>query len=209
MWRLLMKLSLSGALLAVTALTSSVQAQPVSCTDVGTIKVEARNWFQDAFPSNETIDASVFGPWDTTSAWIRTGLNLAQLSGDMSRQDLPGDTVVAEAPGAGLRLDLVFRILPGVGNYVTIGNPSSPLRLVPTSTTRVPVVPSATSTNFWESYMADNGAVGTGGDGNAGPGHPSGWDRNRWNSARCDTAETNIFPVEARLANMPALTAGR
>ena len=177
--------------------------------DASAIKVDPGNWLQDTFTSNEVITSSTFSAYDTTSAWIRTGLNLAPLTGDMSRQDLPGDTVVADAPGSGLRMDLVFRILPGVGNYVTIGNRNSALRLVPTSPTRVPVVPSPVSTNFWESYQADNGAFGTGGDGSAGPGHPSGWDPNRWNSARCDTAETNIFPVEGRLANMPALTPGR
>src|SRR5262249_12855066 len=45
-------------------------------------------------------------------------------------------------------------------------------------------------------YMADNGAYGTGGNGSTGPGHPGGvWDPNRWNSARCDTAEMNFFPI--------------
>ena len=30
-----------------------------------------------------------------------------------------------------------------------------------------------------------------------GPGHPGGvWDPNRWNSARCDTAELNLFPAQ-------------
>ncbi|HET9327922.1 MAG TPA: hypothetical protein VFQ05_14240, partial [Candidatus Eisenbacteria bacterium] len=135
------KLMVYLGLLVAALSTTSADAQPPPCVDVGTIKVEPRNWFQDTFTSNETIVAPTFGAYDTTSAWIRTGLNLAQLTGDMNRQDLPGDTVVAEAPGSGLRLDLVFRILPGVGNYVTIGNRNSPLRLVPTSTTRVPVVP--------------------------------------------------------------------
>src|SRR5262249_21951152 len=173
-----------------------------------TIKVEARNWFQDTFTSNETITGTTFGPWDTTSAWVRTGLNLAQLTGDMNRQDLPGDTVVADAPGAGLRLDLVFRVLPGPGNYVTIGNRASGLRRAPTSPTAA--VANAASTNFWESYLADNGAVGTNGNGVNATGHPGfTWSENTWNSARCDTAETNIFPVEGRLANMPALATGR
>jgi flagellar hook capping protein FlgD len=171
------------------------------------LAVEAKNWLQDTFTSNETITAMTFPPYDTTSAWIRTGLNLAQFTGAATRQDLPGDTVVCEAAGSNLRLDLVFRIVPGVGNYVTIGNRASGLRRVPTSATAA--VANAASANFWESFLADNGAVGTSGNGTNGPGHPSGkWDPNVWNSARCDTAETNLFPVEAR-GNLPGILPAR
>ena len=190
--------------LILVACTAVAHAQP----DCSFPSVEPRHWYQDAFPSNETITSTAYSAYDSTSAWIRTGLNLAQLTGTTGRQDLPGDTVVAAAAGANLRLDLVFRILPGPGNYVQNGNRNSGLRRVPTATTAA--VANAASANFWESYLADNGAVGTSGNGVSGPGHPLGkWDQNVWNSARCDTAETNIFPVEARLANMPALTPGR
>src|SRR5262245_12642936 len=184
---------------------------PSSCATgsfaTSSMTVENKNWFQDTFTANETIAPIPPAPYDTTSAWIRTGLNLAAYTGDISRQDLPGDTVVCEAAGSSLRLDLVFRILPGVGNYVTIGNRASALRRVPTATTAA--APNAASANFWESYLADNGALGTGGNGTTGPGHPGGvWDPNRWNSARCDTAETNLFPVAA-VGNLPGIVPGR
>ena len=46
------------------------------------------------------------------------------------------------------------------------------------------------SSNFWESYLADNGPKGTPG------GHVGGvWNPNVWNSARMDTAEVAIFAV--------------
>jgi hypothetical protein len=42
-----------------------------------------------------------------------------------------------------------------------------------------------------------------------GPGHPGGvWDPNRWNSARCDTAELNLFPATGNGANLPKLSPG-
>ena len=50
---------------------------------------------------------------------------------------------------------MVFRILPGPGNYVTIGNGLTALRKVPTSATAA--VSTAGSSNFWENYLADNG----------------------------------------------------
>ena len=172
------------------------------------VTVEARDWYQDTFTSNETITSTLFSAYDTTSAWIRTGLNLAPLTGDATRQSLPADTVVVEAPGSSQRLDLVFRIVPGVGNYVTIGNRNAALRQVPTSTTAA--VANAASTNFWESYLADNGAVGTDGNGTNGPGHFAGkWDPHLWNSARCDTAETNLFPTFSRHPNLPGIVPGR
>jgi hypothetical protein len=185
----------------------SAPACAIGSFATSSMTVENKNWFQDTFTSNESITSDLPQPYDTTSAWIRTGLNPAQFTGGTSRQDLPGDTVVCEAAGSNLRLDLVFRILPGVGNYVTIGNRVSGLRRVPTATTAA--VPNAASANFWESFLADNGAVGTGGNGLSGPGHPGGvWDPNVWNSARCDTAESNLFPVAAR-GNLPGIQPGR
>src|SRR5262249_3653090 len=62
--------------------------------------------------------------------------------------------------------------------------------------------------SFWGSYMADNGAFGTGGNGTTGPGHGGSWDPNRWNSARCDTVEINLFPAIANNGNLNVLVPG-
>ena len=151
--------------------------------------------FNDAFPDNSVANPAVPAAFDTTSARIKSGYNLSPntgvLSGPTARECIPGDTSFVSATGENVRVDLVFRIMPGVGNYVTLGNRTSGLRRVPTST--VAAVSNAASTNFWESYMGDNGAYGTGGNGVSGPGHGASWNPNRWNSARMDTVEINHF----------------
>jgi hypothetical protein len=102
--------------------------------------------------------------------------------------------------GNDLRIDLVFRINPGPGNYATPGDKNSNLRLVPTSLTPVNVgVPQTVSPNFWEQYLLANGEKGTPG------GHPVApvnggrrWSNLVWNSARCDTSEINMYPILSR-----------
>lgn len=159
----------------------------------GQMRVHSFDWFQDTFPANESMPPELASAFDTTAALIKTGLNTAPPAYS-NRPDIPGDTVVVRARGDNVRVDLIFRILPGPGNYVTIGNRFSSLRRVPTSATSAE--PNPYSSNFWESYLGDNGVFGTGGNGTSGPGHPNGvWDPNVWNSARCDTAEYNGFPV--------------
>ena len=88
----------------------------------------------------------------------------------------------------------MFRIYPGPGNYVTVGNKATALRKVPASAT--PAVSGDGS--FWGQYMADPGDVQQG--------HArGGWNPDTWNSARCDTAEVNIFPVDGRASNLPGI----
>jgi hypothetical protein len=165
--------------------------------------------FQDAFPANGDPALLAGVAFDTCAARVKTARNIAQ-GGGLARPDVPGDTMLVTASGAGQRVDLVFRILPGVGNYVTVGDRSSPIATRPDLVPRVAATPGDGS--FWGAYMADNGAFGTGApmDGvSGGPGHPGGvWDPNRWNSARCDTAEIDLFPADAAGANLSQLTPG-
>src|SRR5439155_13129005 len=99
--------------------------------------------------------------------------------------------------------------------YVIAGSPASGLAKAPqvgnptTGASRTVAVPTANSTNFWESYMADDGPFGSShvngnlqhaGTARAGTG---GWDPNHWNSARCDTAGNNVFPFLGRGAGIP------
>ena len=160
-----------------------------------TLRMSATDLLHDAFPFNEDPDLPGTVGFDTTSALIKTGRNIAQLTGDNLRPDVPGDSLVACACGDSMRVDLVFRVLPGPGNYVVPGNRASGLRRVPTST--VAAVPGDGS--FWGQYLADNGQFGTPGGHHAGS-----WDPNTWNSARCDTAERNLFPVDS-LGNLSEL----
>ena len=159
--------------------------------------IQAQIWdlYQDTFPANEGFGlAGIASAFDTTSALIKSGVNVAPMMGTSSRFDVPGDSVVVTSAGGGrTRVDLVFRILPGPGNYVTMGRPDlSTLRKLPNSATPIGA-PSTTSSNFWENYLADNGPKGTPG------GHVGGvWNANVWNSARMDTAEVAIFAYQGR-----------
>ncbi len=162
-------------------------------------------WFlyHDTFPAND--NASLVGvpaSFDTTTALIKNGLNIAPSTANTSRFDVAGDTTVVTAEGDSVRVDMVFRILPGPGNYVNAAlGVNSPLRAVTTSTAPIPA-PASGITNFWSNYMFANGAHGTP------AGHPTAvagplagqriWSPNVWNSARMDTAQINVFPVQNR-----------
>jgi hypothetical protein len=164
------------------------------------ISVDLWDWYTDAFPVNETPGLPGSGvAFDTCGAWIQTAQNKAAYTGTLQRFDVPGDSVyirTLSATGTPVRVDCVFRIYPGPGNYVTVGNKATALRKVPFSPTAA--VPGDNS--FWGQYLADNGAFGSPG------GHVGGkWSANVWNSARCDTVETNIFPVNGKTANLPGI----
>jgi hypothetical protein len=167
------------------------------------LTVAPGGWFTDAFPANETFGlAGVAQLFDTCAAHVRTGVNLAQRTGDASRFIIPGDSLVATVTGTGGepdRVDLVFRIFPGPGNYVTRGVPTSGLRRVPTAATAA----TAGDGSFWGQYLADRGPFGSA------SGHVGDtWNPDVWNSARCDTAERNLLPVDGLAPGLSGLTAG-
>ncbi len=166
-------------------------------------KVASLDWLHDAFPSNETPGLPGSAAFDTAAAYVKTGRNTAQTTGNSLRMDVPGDSLVACACGDSLRMDLVFRILPGPGNYRASDPRSNPptagMALLQLPTNQAQLVTSGDA-SFWGQYLANPGAYGTPG------GHLGGtrWDPNTWNSARCDTAERNFFPVASR-GNLPEL----
>ncbi len=177
--------------------------------------------FNDCFPVNsQNKSVTFFGPaYDTLAARIQGVLNETDftkndLTGPDARENIAGDSAGVKADGDNVRVDLVFRILPGVGNYVQIGNRASGAARRPDTVPRVSASPSDPANGgltvvdrFWGAYMADNGAFGTDGNGTSGPGHPGGvWDPNRWNSARMDTVETNFFPMQNIDPNLSGLS---
>jgi hypothetical protein len=144
-------------------------------------------WFVDTFPVNETSSLVGTADFDTCTALVRASLNIAPATGNTNRYDVAADSVVVNANGSGnsIRLDMVFRIKPGPGNYVTAGNVASGLRRVPTSATPY----SANDGSFWSIYQANPGDKSKGV-------HPAapGWNILTWNSARCDTMQAyNVF----------------
>jgi hypothetical protein len=186
---------------------------------LGTVSSDIWQWVNDTFPANESTDLPGTSAFDTTTALIRTGLNIAQATGNAARFDIPGDSssVVAAnatvaAPDdpalAAIRVDLVFRILPGPGNYRIAagrvmppgGAPSGVLLQVPTNQA---AAVSSGDASFWGQYMASPGEVSAGDH----HGHTS-WDHLTWNSARCDTTELNIFPVGGGVPTSTGLAPG-
>jgi hypothetical protein len=187
---------------------------------LGTVSSDIWQWVNDTFPANETAGLPGTAAFDTTTGLIRTGLNIAQATGNVLRFDIPGDSssVIAanatvgasdDAALANVRVDLVFRILPGPGNYKISpgrtmtpgsGSPTGVLLQVPTNQAAV-VAPGDAS--FWGQYIASSGEVSAG----THHGHTS-WDNLTWNSARCDTTELNIFPVGGGAPAGTGLTPG-
>ncbi len=159
------------------------------------------DWINDTFTVNGLNRGGVAlnsADFDTTSAHIKIGLNNAQSPGNTTRYAIPGDSTAVQAVGNNVRIDLVFRISPGPGNYRSLGVKSSGLRTVPTDPSTA-VNYTSPGTNFWANYLADNGAKGTP------AGHPAGatnggrdWSELVWNSAMCDSAENNLWPIDAR-----------
>lgn len=172
--------------------------------------------YSDAFPATSTTNFTSAN-FDTAAAHVKSGFNAHVANIGLTRPSIQGDSCwVQTGVVPGIRVDLVFRILPGVGNYVTIGNRNSGIRRIPTSTTAATVADpgngALTATQkFFGAYMANNGAFGTGGNGVSGPGHLNGnnWDPNKWNSARMDTLESNLFPCLNLGTNLPVLDAGQ
>src|SRR5262249_480395 len=80
----------------------------------------------DTFPFTGAVSAGSTG-FDTTTAIIKNGLNNGKAGG--GEGVIPGDSLVYSSPFAGndARVDLVFRIKPGPGNYSVKGNKSSAL----------------------------------------------------------------------------------
>ena len=163
------------------------------------ISADIWEWFNDAFPANETPGLpTVASAFDTCAAYIKNGINTAITAGSTLRFDIPGDTVysvTANPDASPIRVDLVFRIYPGPGNYGIVGNKASGLRKVPSN----PAIATPGDGSFWSTYIAAPGDF-------AKPAGPwTSWNVNGWCSARCDTVEADIFPVDGRTANLPGI----
>jgi hypothetical protein len=166
---------------------------------VSPISVLIWDLWQDTFPANETAGLPGLAAFDTTAALIKTGLNIAPITSDLTRYDVPADTTVVDAGGDSVEVQLAFRILPGPGNYQIPGDRCSGLRRVPSDTTRI----SPADDSFWTEYILNPGKGGafpaTGPCKNGGPlRHDQRWDELVWCTARMDTADVNMLPIEAR-----------
>jgi hypothetical protein len=152
------------------------------------ISVDIWQWIHDAFPANETPGLPGTAAFDTCAAHIMTGINTAQTVGSTLRFNIPGDSIFVVAAyswDANYRMDLVFRILPGPGNYVIPGNVASGLRQRPDQAAAVV----RGDGSFWGQYLAAPGEF------SKGTFSGTTWNPDVWCSARCDSLEGNLFPV--------------
>ncbi len=167
------------------------------------ISVDIWQLIQDTFPANEDSGLPGLAAFDTCGAYVRSGLNIAQTTGNLNRLDIAGDSTVVVADGNNVAVHLVFRINPGPGNYVTAGSKASGLRKVPAN----PAAIASGDGSFWATYIANNGDgafPGAGGANNHGTtgAFATRWNSLAWNAARMDTAEVFAFPVTARNFNV-------
>ncbi len=201
------------------------QTSAANAITLGPISASIWNFYNDAFPANETNGLPGTAAFDTTGAWLQTGINNYPNTGDVLRNDIPGDSAIVQAGNAtvsapddpayaAVRVDMVFRVLPGPGNYqIAAGRtfpPSASMNLLNVPSNQASVVvpgtydpsPTAGAANFFSSFIAKPGQFSKGNHfGN------TRWDHLTWNSARCDTAEVNRFPV-AGIGVSSLLTAG-
>jgi hypothetical protein len=157
------------------------------------LSVDSWHWINDAFPASEVPSLPGTASFDTAAAHAKTAWNTAQSFGydpNGIRYDVPGDSTIVSSAGGTARVDLVFRILPGPGDYEPVGRPDIGT-IVKRPDSRAVVTKGDGS--FWDQYRQTPGDFASP---NAVALHHSGlggWDPNVWNSARCDTAEQNLF----------------
>jgi hypothetical protein len=162
------------------------------------LDIDIWDWYSDAFPRNEEV-ATATTAFDTCGALIFSARQMATATTDANRPNISADSMYLKGTVSSaneMRVDCIFRIFPGPGNYVIVGDKTSGVRKVPTSVTPAT---GADVTSFFDSYMANPGlySKGTHGVGT--------WNVDTWNSVRCDTVETNIFPAEGCVGNLPGI----
>jgi hypothetical protein len=158
------------------------------------VSVEPWMWLNDAFPATEAVGFPGTAGFDTAAAHVKIAYNTSQFTNSNLRFTVPGDSVVINGSSDTKRLDMMFRILPGPGNYEPIGRPDIGT-IVKRPDSRAIVTKGDGS--FWDAYRQTPGDFASA---NAVTLHHNalgGWDPNVWNSARCDTAEMNLFARQA------------
>jgi hypothetical protein len=200
---------------------------------VGPISSDIWQWFNDAFPvGGPALGAGTsVAALDTCGALIKGARNIAQLeavSGLGVRLDVLADSIVVAAPdmavGAGdtnsthVRVDMVFRILPGPGNYRAQSGldtlPKYPIKLGmhllrrPDDRTTLVDPDDGSDHSFWAEYIRNPGEFASGSHTLDPLSGKLEWNSLAWNSARCDTQETNQFPTQVLTSVFP-VRAGR
>jgi len=156
------------------------------------VKVDPWDWFNDVFPANAN-PALIPASFDTTAAVIVTGNNMSTCTGATNRPVQPNDKIKITVTGSVQRVDMIFRIRPGPGNYCLVGHPASGLKTVPSDpSTSCPASPNS----FWTGIATAPGPYALPNTATAIALHaaaPSGWDPNVWNSRQCVDLGNGVF----------------
>src|SRR6185436_3988127 len=167
---------------------AAVQANAGSAINPGAVSSAIWELPTDVFPANETPLLPNSSNFDTTTALIKGPLNVSQATGNQQDTVLVVATNVSGSTdpvlGNTTRLDMVFRILPGPGNYAIASPggrtfpPTAVMLLLDVPTNQANSVSSGDG-SFWGEYIANPGVF-------AGGTHHGGayWDFLTWNSAR-------------------------
>jgi hypothetical protein len=153
------------------------------------LSVDIWQWIQDAFPRNETAgypgNSALF---DTTAAILQNGLNISVDTNTLSRCTVAGDSVAIASSNGTARVDMVFRILPGPGNYHPVGDGhGGAIRKVPSN----PAPVTGGDGSYWDVLRTNPGEFSSNPLGMTDL--KAGWNANFWLSVRCDTAEINLY----------------
>lgn len=189
--------------------------------NVGTISSDIWQWFNDAFPVGGPAlgTGTTVAALDTCGALIKGALNNAQLSASANlggqRLSILADSIVTTASDVtvavgdtnskSIRVDMIFRILPGPGNYRSqVGDVartyplSVGMALLRSPADRVTLMDPTNGADhsFWADYIRNPGQFASGSHPLNGITGKKEWSNVVWNSARMDTLETNQFPTQ-------------
>ncbi len=160
---------------------ASLVAHPVS--------VAPWEWFNDVFPSDPAIVPGT-PAFDNNTAVLATGHNPAPCVGALGRDVMTDNKVTLTTVGAVVRVDMIFRIKPGPGNYCITGLVGSGLDVPPGGACVASVPGDGT---FWGDLMAAPGMFATPGAVALHAAAPSGWDSNVWNSRECEMVAAGVY----------------
>jgi hypothetical protein len=182
-------------------------------SDLGQIYSEIWQWYTDAFPVGGPAlgSGTTAAALDTCGALVKGSLNIGPTAAENAGilLDILADSVMTTASDAVMvpgdtnstrvRVDMVFRILPGPGNYQKVSEGASvapvyPLvanmKLLRRPDNRTTVINPADANDhsFWSEYIRTPGQFSSS---NPHPGNQ--WSEVTWNSVRVDTLELNRF----------------
>jgi hypothetical protein len=154
---------------------------------------EIWNKYQDQFRVNEGVAPGDIASFDTTTAYVKSGLNIVNPPQD--KGVVAGDSILCNSPfvgdgvTTGVRVDLIFRIDPGPGNLLDQGQSRLGARRKDLGASVLGHVQRPTTASSGPAAVRVTGRSGT-----RTSGIPAGWTRLRSTSTRSRRATSAIRP---------------